>query len=158
MSRAAAWREELPPALRGAQLVLSESELSTEVPVPMHGRGDQVYLANGWLVPVDTKRRSKAVVYFKDIIQLSAYGFILSRASTRLFGQNLPVATHGFVRLVVGRQVSYVPVKLLSSTQVISLWNRYWELKRKKARPAIPEAYKCAQCPKKNNCPVGRRR
>ncbi len=158
MNSAAAWREALPPALQGARLVLSESELSTEVPVPIHGRGDQVYLANGWLVPVDTKRRSKAVVYRKDIIQLSAYGFILARASGRLFGQTYPVASHGFIRLVVGRQVSYVPVKLLSSTQVISLWNRYWELKRKRSRPSIPESYMCVKCPKKANCPVGKRR
>lgn len=158
MTRAAAWREALPAALQGARLVLSESELSTDVPVPIHGRGDQVFLANGWLVPVDTKRRSKPAVYLKDIIQLSAYGFILARASRTLFGQNYPVASHGFIRAVVGRDVTYIPVKLLSSTQVIALWNRYWELKRKEAKPRLPEPFKCVKCPKKANCPVGKRR
>lgn len=157
MTRSAAWREALPAALQRARLVLSESELSTDVPVPIHGRGDQVFLANGWLVPVDTKRRSKSAVYLKDIIQLSAYGFILARASSTLFGQNYPVASHGYIRAVVGREVTYIPVKLLSSTQVIALWNHYWALKRKDAKPRLPELYKCVKCPKKPNCPVGRR-
>lgn len=158
MSRSVAWREALPAALQGARLVLSESELSTDVPVPIHGRGDQVFLANGWLVPVDTKRRSKPVVYLKDIIQLSAYGFILARASRTLFGQTFPVASQGYIRTVVGREVTYLPVKLLSSTQVIALWNHYWALKRKRVKPRLPEPYKCGMCPKRANCPVGSRR
>lgn len=158
MTSTMAWREALPPALQGARLVLSESDLSTDVPVPIHGRGDQVFLANGWLVPVDTKRRSKAVVYLKDVIQLSAYAFVLARASKALFGQAYPVSSQGFIRVVVGRKPKYIPVNLLSSTQVIALWNRYWELKRKRAAPRVPEPYKCVKCPKKANCPVGRRR
>ena len=153
------WREALPEQLRGAQVVLSERNLSTEIPVPLHGRGDQVFLARGWLVAVDTKRRKIARVYMKDVIQLSVYAFILARQSTALFGVNYPVSATGFVRCVTPRGTEYKPVQLLNSSQVISLWNRYWFLRSEglRARPTHPNTASCSGCPKRLNCPVGRR-
>ncbi|ETS31972.1 hypothetical protein PTE_01728 [Photorhabdus khanii NC19] len=38
------WKSEnMPPELRSATLFLSEQDVSTTLPVPMHGRVDQVY-------------------------------------------------------------------------------------------------------------------
>jgi hypothetical protein len=153
-----AWKENLPATLVGAKLVLSESDLETTLPVPLHGRVDQVFYAAGWLVPVDTKTRKAPRVYLKDVIQLSVYAFILGRVSAQMFGRSIPVASTGFMRCVNGKSVTYLPVKLLNSAQVIGLWNRYWELKnngaRAKPRPAADVS--CRVCPKKMNCPKGR--
>lgn len=153
-----AWVENLPAPLIGAQLVLSESDVETTIPVPMHGRVDQVFFAGGWLVPVDTKTRKSTRVYTKDIIQLSVYAFILARTSAVLFGRPIPVSSTGYLRLVNGKAVQYVPVRLLNSAQVIALWNRYWELKRHglRARPKAAPEFNCLRCPKKANCPRGR--
>lgn len=153
------WREQLPDVLRGAQVVLSERDLYTEIPVPLHGRADQVFLAQKWLVVVDTKRRKAGRVYAKDVIQLSVYAFILARQTTALFGSNYPVASKGFIRLVTPHGTEYRPVQLLNSSQVISLWNRYWYLRAEglRARPTHPTEKACAGCPKRGNCPIGRR-
>lgn len=160
MNRAiGAWSENLPDALRGGRVVLSERDLATEIPVPLHGRGDQVFLANGWLVPVDTKRRKSESVYMKDVIQLSVYAFILARQSQSLFGRNLPVSGTGFIRISNSMRTIYKPVTLLSSAQVISLWNRYWMLRGEglRAAPRHPHERACVSCPKRSNCPVGQR-
>lgn len=157
-SSLSSWKENLPAQLVGAELVLSESDLETTFPVPMHGRVDQVFYVNGWLVPVDTKTRKLHRVFLKDVIQLSVYAFILARASSRLFGRTIPVANTGYIRCVSPAGTSYIPTKLLSSAQMIGLWNRYWELKRNgaKAKPRAAASHCCAMCPKKQACPKGR--
>lgn len=154
-----AWNENLPAPLIGAQLVLSEKDISTTLPVPMHGRADQVFLSHGWLIPVDTKTRKQVRVYPKDVIQLSVYAFILARASSAIFGREFPVASTGYVRCVSGRNVTYVPVKLLPSTQIIVMWNRYWELKKRgaAAAPKVAADHVCVSCVKRRGCPKGRR-
>lgn len=153
-----AWQEILPEPLSGARLVLSESDIGTTLPVPMHGRVDQVFYSRGWLIPVDTKTRKHPRVFVKDIIQLSVYAFILSRISARLFGRSIPVSSSGYVRCVNGKKVQYIAVNLLSGSQVIALWNRYWELKKfgLRARPKPAPEHHCIMCPKKDNCPRGR--
>lgn len=153
-----AWKENLPESLQGARLLLSENNISTSIAAPMHGRVDQVFLtATNWLVPVDTKRRRTQKVYLKDVIQLSAYRFILERSSKELFGVALPVSSVGYLRSVWNGQATYLPVKLLNSVQMINLWARYHELKRHKlaAKPRVPEPFACMKCPKKDNCPRG---
>lgn len=47
------WKSEnMPPELRSATLFLSEQDVSTTLPVPMHGRVDQVYQTKrGILIP-----------------------------------------------------------------------------------------------------------
>lgn len=154
-----AWKENLPQPLIGAQLVLSEKDIYTALPVPMHGRADQVFLSHGWLIPVDTKTRKIVRVYPKDVVQLSVYAFILARSSSALFGREFPVASTGYVRCVTGREVTYVPVKLIPSAQVIGLWNRYWELKKQgvAARPRTAEPHVCAGCVKRQGCSKGKR-
>lgn len=74
------WKSEnMPYELRSATLFLSEQDISTTQPVPMHGRVDQVYKAkNGVLIPLDTKLRQVNHIYESDIIQLSVYRVILS--------------------------------------------------------------------------------
>lgn len=153
-----AWKENLPAALIGAKLVLSESDLETTLPVPLHGRVDQVFYANGWLIPVDTKSRKAPKVYLKDVIQLSVYAFILARVSSRMFGREIPVSSTGYVRCVCGSQVTYLATRLLTSAQLIGLWNRYWDLKRNgaRAKPRPAADHICVMCPKKASCPKGR--
>ena len=158
MKSAAVWKENLPDELVGARVVLSESNISTTVAAPMHGRVDQVFLAkSGWLVLVDTKRRKSAKVFLKDVIQLSVYRFILERSCKDIFGSVAPVSGTGYIRIASGSKTAYVPVKLLQSAQVINIWNRYWQLRTEKlaAKPRIPEPSACQSCPKKANCPVG---
>lgn len=64
------WKSEnMPYELRSATLFLSEQDISTTQPVPMHGRVDQVYKAkNGVLIPLDTKLRQVNHIYESDII------------------------------------------------------------------------------------------
>lgn len=123
------WKtENMPRELRNATLFLSEKDISTSVPVPIHGRVDQVYRTNkGLLVPLDTKLRPVSHIYESDIIQLSVYRLIL------LHQYKLPVANYGYVRTVVetnaGDKIRYIKTDLLSEKAVITLWRRYQSIR-----------------------------
>lgn len=154
-SRLTNWKEPLPAELRGAAVVLSERNLSTVSPVPLHGRCDQVFDNGRFLSIVDTKRRKKPSVYMRDVIQLSAYRVILERDSQRLLGYRRPVSPVGYIRITGFGTTTYLPVKLLSTTQVIALWNRYWELKTRRAAasPRVAVLQVCASCDQAPRCP-----
>lgn len=119
----AAWLaiEALPRELRTAVLHLSETPISTKVPIALNGIPDQVYRTwRGKLVVVDTKCRLTGKVVGKDILQLSVYRVILRHC------QPLPVANHGYIRLVYTgkngqRVVSYQRVRLCSESRVVLL-------------------------------------
>ncbi|WP_407229578.1 hypothetical protein [Escherichia coli] len=123
------WKSEnMPYELRSATLFLSEQDISTTQPVPMHGRVDQVYKAkNGVLIPLDTKLRQVNHIYESDIIQLSVYRVILSHK------YKAPVAKYGYVRTVVetadGDRVRYIKTNLLSEKEVVKLWHRYQSIR-----------------------------
>ena len=154
-SRLTKWREPLPTELRSASVVLSERDLSTTMPVPLHGRCDQVFDNGRFLYVVDTKRRKKPAVYLRDVIQLSVYRVILERESQRLIGYHRSVSPTGYVRVTGYGTTSYLQVKLLTTTQVVALWNRYWELKTRKAaaNPRVAVVQVCSACDQAPRCP-----
>ncbi|MBG9433307.1 hypothetical protein I5772_22220 [Klebsiella pneumoniae] len=123
------WKSEnMPYELRSATLFLSEQDISTTQPVPMHCRVDQVYQTkNGVLIPLDTKLRQVNHIYESDIIQLSVYRVILSHK------YKAPVAKYGYVRTVVetadGDRVRYIKTNLLSEKEVVKLWHRYQSIR-----------------------------
>jgi hypothetical protein len=123
---AADWmdRDGMPLELRLATLVMSESAIRTQLPIPLHGIPDQVFRTwTGKLVPVDTKLRQFAKVHTSDIIQLSVYRVILRHS------QQQPVAHYGYVRVVTKRsdgttRARYVRRRLMSERAVIALYQK----------------------------------
>lgn len=112
--------ENMPVVLRKAELFMSEQEISTDSPIPLHGRVDQVFLTkHGLLIPVDTKTRDTHRVYESDIWQLGVYAVILQAR------YRYPVCSYGFVRTVLRtettRDVRYHAVRLPSLQNVIRM-------------------------------------
>ena len=122
-----ACKEDMPNELAQGTLYISESDISTGSPRPMHGRVDQVYDYRGTLIPVDTKVRQRNTVYPSDVAQLSIYKVILENSLNRT------VSRYGFIRLVCyrygGRSVIYKKVKLFPESKIIALWE-YYQLNR----------------------------
>ena len=72
-------RENMPAELARGRFVLSEGEARTNLPVPLMGSPDRVFLSDArLLVAVDTKNRRWPRVLVSDIVQLSIYGMILN--------------------------------------------------------------------------------
>lgn len=109
-----------PSILDGAKCVLNEQNISTEQPVPLHGRVDQVFeLSDGRWLPLDTKVRDRIAVYPSDIVQLSVYSIILKYQGHR-------VCPFGLLRFpVAGKDAIYLPVKLFSEEKIVKLYQRY---------------------------------
>lgn len=128
----AAWHrlENMPADLVGGKLLLSEAEICTALPVPVHGRVDQVYVdIGGGLVAVDSKRRGQARVETADIVQLSAYGFILRHGAdfSAFRGQVRP---YGYLRVErPGYLVDYLKVRLMTDDAVIAVYTRWAAIK-----------------------------
>lgn len=118
--------ERMPAELEQGRLVLSESLISTLLPVPLKGRPDAVYRSRGGLlVPVETKVRSCPMVRVRDIVQLSVYRVILE--GSPLAGHtDAPVADYGYVRLVVNGRPVYCQVPLFDKVMVTLLWAAFW--------------------------------
>ncbi|WP_024608518.1 PD-(D/E)XK nuclease family protein [Pseudoalteromonas sp. TAB23] len=124
-------KENMPRNLRGASLFLNECDLSTQTPIPLHGRVDQVFKTkSNTLIPVDTKTRKSFSIYKSDIIQLSVYQVILKQK----YGVKYKVSNVGYVRVVVQSGVNeiirYIPVKLITEKHISNLWRRYNAIKR----------------------------
>ena len=117
------YSEQMPRELTEGKLFLSESDIATTLPRPIHGRVDQVYEYKGALVPVDTKVRQSDRIYPSDVAQLSVYKVILEN------GLKHRVLPYGYIRLihygVHGRSVRYKKVKLFSEHRIVSLWECY---------------------------------
>lgn len=130
---ALAWREKesLPDALDDAVIFLNEEPLSTDTPVKLGGRVDQVFLAgDNLLIPVDTKLRQSKKAEESDVIQLSVYAVMLRQR----YGSQYRVSDIGYVRIVSEREldggetaqkIHYVPVALKSEAEVVELWHRH---------------------------------
>jgi hypothetical protein len=58
-------------------------------------------------------------------VQLSVYRVILSHCDDPSVA-GVPVLPRAFVRIAGGRDVRYVPVRLLEETQVVALWFEHW--------------------------------
>jgi len=119
-------RENMPADLRGGRLVLSEQDIRTRLPVPLHGRPDQVFAsAEGLLVVTDTKARLVPRVTWPDVLQLSVYGTILAFTDDpRAAGMR--VAAHGYIRFPTPGGVVWARVPLLRPATVVELWTDYW--------------------------------
>ncbi|MDR6775685.1 hypothetical protein [Azospirillum sp. BE72] len=119
-------RENMPAELARGRLVLSEEEVRTNLPVPLLGRPDQVFMSDaGLLVPVDTKTRRLPRVFVSDIVQLSVYGTILNfTTDPRFAGRD--VAAHGYVRMPTLAGVAWARVALLKPAAVVELWADHW--------------------------------
>ncbi|MBB3267662.1 hypothetical protein FHW79_005327 [Azospirillum sp. OGB3] len=119
-------RENMPAELARGRLVLSEEEVRTNLPVPLLGRPDQVFMSDaGLLVPVDTKTRRLPRVFLSDIVQLSVYGTILNfTTDPRVAGQD--VAAYGYIRMPTLYGVVWARVALLKPSAVVELWADHW--------------------------------
>lgn len=116
--------ENVPVELRKGILFLNEQDIECNEPVLCKGRADQVFLYNNHLVVVDTKKRKGHYVYERDIMQLSIYGYILSKT------QKYPVQTKGYIRTVVdiengGKSVCYHAVSIAPQKDIVSFLKEF---------------------------------
>ncbi len=114
----------VPAEFHGALCVMNETSISTKVPVPLHGKTDQVFkLTNGYHVIVDTKNRTRSRWYPNDRLQMSVY-------STILKSKGLKVSPIGYVRIPTGANKSdWIPVVLLDDDEVVNAYHRYFGIK-----------------------------
>lgn len=159
-TEAMSWITDLPDPLRRAVVALSEADISTEAPVPLHGRVDQVLLNQTTRMAylVDTKVRRVARVYPKDIIQLSVYRVILERQSQLYLKMKARVSPIAYIRIPVpnSNRSRYIAVDLLGADVVFKLAMRYRELRQHgmAARPTFcaSPAF-CHSCEVRQVCP-----
>lgn len=113
----------LPDILARAECIMNEADIRTQLPVPLHGRVDQVFrLDDGRLLILDTKTRSRPNAYPSDIVQISVYALILKYRGHRVSS----VALLRFPN-VSGVPV-YLPVRLYPEDKIIALYHRYIHL------------------------------
>ena len=123
------FNDNLPALFNGARCVMNEQNISTQHPVALHGRIDQLFeLADGHYVIVDTKNRGYNKVFLSDQVQLSVYALILASHGYSIN----PVA---YLRITGTKQPEYVPVQLLRAEEVIKMVNHYWSIKSGFHRP-----------------------
>lgn len=159
-TKAMSWLSDLPDPLRRAAVVLSEADISTDAPVPLHGRVDQVLLnqATRMAYLVDTKVRRTSRVFPKDIIQMSVYRVILERQSQVYLRMKARVSPIAYVRIPVpnSNRSRYIAVELLGADVVFKLAMRYRELRQygMAARPTFcaSPAF-CHGCEVRQVCP-----
>lgn len=119
----------LPLIFNGARCVMNEQNISTQHPIALHGRIDQLFkLANGHHIIVDTKNRGYNKVFPSDLVQLSVYAMILASKGYSMH----PTA---YLRITGTKHPIYAVVKLLKSEQVIKMSQHYWLIKDGHHRP-----------------------
>ena len=139
----------LPASLRGAALHLNERNLQLAEPIALSGRPDQVWLSrDGALVVTDTKTRRTPRVYDSDIVQLSAYAYMLRRLEDR------PVHPVAYVRTPATLGSRFVPVDLLPDEAIEALHARYHAVAGGRTDPRCNagEAL-CGHCGHRPRCP-----
>lgn len=147
-------RQHMPDELAHGKLLLSETRIITDSPRPLGARVDQVFLApQGYLVPVETKRRQGRRVYAYDVIELSVQAVILRRGKTGL--KRYPVANWGWVRAVRRNQKpQYIRAHLLGDQELVALYERYQDLRKGRATPdASGVRAICRKCAYAQKCP-----
>jgi len=129
-----AFEEHMPDELRQATLMMSETPVWWNHPIPLYGTPDQVYrLEDNRFVVVDTKTRLR--MYPRDIVQLSAYRLLLAGRSGLRPWEPRP-ADHAYVRCD-RNGVRYQRVGLLSARDLIALWG-FHHCRRMGSRAAPP--------------------
>ena len=116
-------QEQMPTVLHNSRCIMNEQNIRSNLPVPLHGRVDQVFqLQDGRLLLVDTKNRLRATAYPSDITQLSVYATILK-------ANGYQVCPFALLRFPRETSPIYIPVELYPETKIISLYHRYWKIK-----------------------------
>jgi CRISPR/Cas system-associated exonuclease Cas4 (RecB family) len=150
------WRskEPLPQELAGARLWASEKEFRCNRPIRLRGRVDQVYRTRERiLVPVETKRRQRQVVYESDRLQLSQYRLLLLHRFAAIF-MPTAVAGYGYVRLVTPEGLHYERVELMTTEEVARVYDRYLDIMSGKTKPHYCDAIRfCDSCAYRQYCP-----
>lgn len=116
------WRDGAPWELIMAQTVLVEQRLTALRPVPLIAQPDAVMLTRaGELLPVNTKFKSQCVVTWGDAVQLTVEAMVLRGSDDQCIA-GLPVASHGYLRIVSKGVTTYRRVELLPERGIIQLW------------------------------------
>lgn len=152
------WQSEAFPT----RLLMTERQIDTDLPVPLTGVPDEVYVGNrGELIPVETKTRRQPRVYLTDIVQLSVYRTILRHSRD----PGLParwrrrVSHYGYVRAVTPRGNFWLKVRLLTDRKVIRYYRRRVRLERPFSRPrATRNPRICERCPYQQGCAAFKKR
>jgi len=138
-------RRAMPEEIANAALVISERTLKRGGPRPFAAKTDQVFRTElGFLVPVETKTRRRVTA--SDIVQISCQAVALQEIGTP--------ADYGYIRLSPpGRNPIYQRVKLLGTAEIDRLWERYQQLRTRKAQPtARPTPSRCSRCAFRAGC------
>lgn len=147
-------RTHMPAEIAAGTLVASEQYFRTTVPRPLGAQVDQVYCTpDGLLVPVDTKRRFRKHVTAYDQIEVSVQACAL-RTGRPAAWRRYKVADYAYIRVTSeGRAPAYLAVKLLTDTELASLYDRYWKI-RKGSLPATGAEHPalCRKCAYVSRC------
>lgn len=142
------------------ELVMTESDLHIDHPIPLSGRPDEVYRSpDGTLTPVDTKTRKRAEVYASDRIQLSAYAMLLLEAQHSSLGAGQRrVSAYGYLRIRLNSgKVTWKRVRLLPPKKVVGLYKRRAALEQGRTAPtAAANPAMCRGCEFRLKCPSSR--
>lgn len=139
--------EKMPKELSNAKLVVSEKYFSTVKPRKIHGAVDQLYkVANGFHVILDSKTRSRKVVYKKDIVQLSVYKVLLE-------SNGYKVHPYAYFRVVTPDGVEYIKKELLTEAETIAEYDNARLVVSGKKKPLTAERKAmCRGCGQQQNC------
>lgn len=145
----------MPAEIAAGVLVTSEQYFRTRYPKPLGAQVDQVYATrDGYLVPVETKRRYRKRITNYDLIELSTQAAVLRTARPKALAK-YTVATWGYVRVVNElRHPSYLRVSLLDDDQLVQIYDRFWDLQNGRVQPG-PAAHVgiCRKCAFLPRCP-----
>jgi len=111
----AAVQTALPPELSRARIWAKERDFQCDEPVALAGRIDEAFLMqDGPVVLADGKSRAKRRVYASDVLQLSAYRFLIEQTARK------KVSGSAYVRLFTPEGNEYRKVDLLDADEVIA--------------------------------------
>lgn len=144
----------MPAEIANGRLVLSERRLSTNRPIPLIARVDQVFLVEGRLVPVETKTRFLREVFDYDRIELGVQAVVLAHAKVPEL-RGYPVADYAFVRLVrPDGAVVYRRTSFPTEQQVVAMAERRLALEQGREDPrAAVSPRLCRSCGQRDRCP-----
>jgi CRISPR/Cas system-associated exonuclease Cas4 (RecB family) len=139
-----------PADLQHASIYLNETFIACSAPRPCHGKIDQAFRQadTGMVIPVDSKPFHPRRPYDSDIIQLSAYGYILRH------GYGEKVAEFGYIRLYKhgGGLPVYKPVRLMTDQQLEACWDRCRDIKRGQVDRYRTTPWLCRKCEFRRGC------
>lgn len=114
--------EKMPVELRQAALLMSETVIRLDRPIPISAKPDQLYeLTDGSLVLVDTKVRAQRVIQDDIRLAMSVYRFVLCHTDDpRIRGRT--IRPYAWVRFKTLAGVSYDRCDVWDDDVVIEAW------------------------------------